>query len=74
MKNKKWKRKAKRIIGNCMTAECQKCKFYEMYITNEEVICDCRYGIPVLGGIRNLEKAIKNENRLHDILSGGGIF
>lgn len=32
MKNKKWKRKAKKLVGYCMTTRCPNCKYYKAFI------------------------------------------
>lgn len=63
MKNKKWKRKAKRIIGKCLSNGCKNCKYLDSYISNwnEELVEECILSIPPLEGYRRIEKNIKNK-------------
>lgn len=42
MKNKKWKRKAKRLYGYCCSIKCPQCKYYKIVnCTPYEVDFDC---------------------------------
>lgn len=56
MKNKRWKRKAKKLFGYCISRKCIDCKFY-----NEDDCCSESY-IPAQTNIRDLEKEFKNVN------------
>ena len=63
MKNKKWKRKAKRIIGKCLASGCKNCEHLDRFISewNDELTEECGFvlGIPPLEGYRRLENNIK---------------
>lgn len=65
MKNKRWKREAKRIIGKCLANGCKNCEYFDGYISswNDEPIEECGFvlGIPPLEGHRRIEKNIKNK-------------
>lgn len=57
MKNKKWKRKAKRLYGECFkTSACPLCKYEEKCLKKPSSL------VPVVDGIRATEKAIKKFN------------
>lgn len=66
MKNKKWKRKAKRLYGHCHNTICPQCKYVEYfpeYYMGEEVgyytcCSQCYEG----ESLRELERWFKNEN------------
>lgn len=66
MKNKRWKRKAKRIYGKCLAANgwCSNCEFQ-----GAEGFCNCTKhiyleNIPIYLGIRELEREIKIDNKV----------
>ena len=64
MKNQKWRRKAKRLFGYCISRKCTECKYYKVsHATPYETDFDCfapSY-LPSLDGIRMLEKEFKNK-------------
>lgn len=64
MKNKKWKRKAKRLVGYCMTTRCPNCKYYKAFIDwDEEIIFDCAAPsyLPGASSIRIVEKELRGK-------------
>lgn len=66
-KNKKWKRKAKRLLGNCLSQKCDECEYYNYeLVTPFDVDLDFCFTIyrPVFTGkgIRELEKEFRGKN------------
>ncbi len=64
MKNKKWKRKAKRLLGYCIKTKCPECKYYKIvYSSPFETEFDCcapSYMPGISRGIRFIEKEFNN--------------
>ena len=64
MKNKRWKRKAKRLLGYCMKTKCTNCKYYNSYINwDGDVTFDCAAPsyLPGITSLRIIEKELKGK-------------
>lgn len=68
LKNKPWKRKAKRLLGYCVTNKCFDCKYYSNIVDSEGYYygdCSAPAYLPQLSGIRAIEIELRNSKEKH---------
>ena len=64
MKNKRYKREAKRLIGYCLSVKCYNCKYYSATQDwDGDYVFDCSAPsyLPAFAGIRIVEKEFKKD-------------
>lgn len=70
-RNKRYKRKAKRLIGHCINKKCRDCEHFKMYVSydtyyecyEEEYCCDLKFGCDYEGeGYRWIENYFKGKS------------